>query len=99
MFYVGETDEVSDGGEVLEAEPPRHLAYTFAPIGYPITGVTFDLEPVADGVRLRLVHDRLADPGDVDAWRNGWTPILANLQHYLEGGAVETAADRQAHSR
>jgi len=98
-FYVGETDEVSDGGEVLEANPPRRLAYTFAPVGYPITRVTFYLEPVADGVRLRLVHDRLADPGDVDGWRNGWTPILTNLQHYLEGGPFETAADREARSR
>jgi len=98
-FYVGETDEVSDGGEVLEADPPRHLAYTFAPVGYEITRVTFDLEPVAGGVRLRLVHDRLADPGDVDGWRKGWTPILTNLQHYLEGGAVESLADREARSR
>jgi uncharacterized protein YndB with AHSA1/START domain len=98
-FYVGETDEVSDAGEVLEADPPRHLAYTFAPVGYQITRVTFDLEPVADGVRLRLVHDRLADPGDVEAWRNGWTPILTNLQQYLEGGTVETAADHEARSR
>ena len=38
-------------------------------------------------------------PGDVDAWRNGWTPILTNLQHHLEGGPVETAADREARSR
>jgi uncharacterized protein YndB with AHSA1/START domain len=90
-FYVGDTDEVSDSGEVLEADPPRRLAYTFAPVGYEITRVTFDLEPVADGVRLRLVHDRLADPADVDDWRNGWTPILTNLQNHLEGRAVETA--------
>src|SRR3954463_6604625 len=61
-FYVGDSDEVSDGGEVLEADPPHRLAYTFAPVGYEITRVTFDLEPVADGVRLRLVQDRLPPP-------------------------------------
>jgi uncharacterized protein YndB with AHSA1/START domain len=95
-FYVGDTDEVSDSGEVLESDPPRRLAYTFAPVGYELTRVTFELEPVADGVRLRLVHDRLADPADVEGWREGWTPILTNLQNHLEGGPVETAAERQA---
>jgi uncharacterized protein YndB with AHSA1/START domain len=95
-FYVGDTDDVSDSGEVLEADPPRRLAYTFAPVGYELTRVTFELEPVADGVRLRLVHDRLADPADVEGWRNGWTPILTNLQSHLEGGPVETAAEREA---
>jgi len=89
-FYVGDTDEISDSGEVLEADPPRRLAYTFAPVGYEITRVTFDLESVAEGVRLRLVHDRLADPGDVEGWRQGWTPILTNLKSHLEGGQVET---------
>jgi len=60
--------------------------------------VTFDLEPVPDGVRLRLVHDRLAHPSHVEQWRAGWTPILTNLQNHLEGRAVETTADRQARS-
>jgi len=31
-------------------------------------------------VRLRLVHDELADPNDVEGWRQGWTPILNNLK-------------------
>jgi uncharacterized protein YndB with AHSA1/START domain len=97
-FYVGGTDEVSDGGEVLEADPPRRLAYTFAPVGHEITRVTFDLEAVTDGVRLRLVHDRLADPGDVEGWRQGWTPIMTNLKAHLEGGEVESLADREARS-
>jgi uncharacterized protein YndB with AHSA1/START domain len=95
-FYVADTGEVSDSGEVLEADPPRRLAYTFAPVGYAATRVTFDLGPVADGVRLRLVQDRLADPGDVEGWRQGWTPILTNLRNHLEGGPVETAAEREA---
>jgi uncharacterized protein YndB with AHSA1/START domain len=95
-FHVGGTDQVSDSGEVLEADPPRRLVYTFAPVGYAATRVAFDLEPVAGGVRLRLVQDRLADPGDVEGWRQGWTPILTNLQTYLEGRSVETAAAREA---
>ena len=85
-FYVGDTDEVSDRGEVLEADPPRRLAYTFAPVGYEITRVTFDLEPVADGVRLRLVHDRLADPDDVEGWRKGWTRSSPTCRTTLRAG-------------
>src|SRR3954463_13460011 len=54
--YVGETDEFRAGGGVLGAAPPRRLAYPFAPVGSPIPRVPFALEPVAEGVRLRLVH-------------------------------------------
>jgi uncharacterized protein YndB with AHSA1/START domain len=89
-FYVGDTDTVSDSGEVLECDPPRRLVYSFAPAGYPTSRVAFDLEPQPGGTRLRLVHDQLADPGDVEGWREGWTPILTNLQALLEGREVET---------
>lgn len=84
-FYVGDTDEVSDTGTVLEVEPQRRLAYSFAPTGVPLTRVTFDLEPSGDGVRMRLVHDELADPADAAGWGEGWAPILRNLQAFLEG--------------
>ncbi len=83
-FYDGGTETLTDGGEVLAAEPPRLLSYTFAPVGFASTRVTFELTPAAEGVTLRLVHDQLAQPDDVDAWRAGWAPILANLQAFLE---------------
>jgi uncharacterized protein YndB with AHSA1/START domain len=89
-FYVGDSDTVSDSGEVLECDPPRRLVYSFAPAGYPTSRVAFDLTPQPGGTRLRLVHDQLADPGDVEGWREGWTPILTNLQALLEGREVET---------
>jgi uncharacterized protein YndB with AHSA1/START domain len=90
-FYDGDSDTVTDSGEVLECDPPRRLVYSFAPVGYPASRVASDLEPQPDGTRLRLVHDRLADPGDVEGWREGWTPILTNLQAMLEGRPVEAA--------
>jgi len=43
-------------------------------------------------VSLSLVHDRLTGPDDVEAWRNGWTPILTNLQALLEGRDVVATA-------
>jgi uncharacterized protein YndB with AHSA1/START domain len=95
-FYDGGTDTVTDSGEVLEADPPQRLVYTFAPVGYPSTRVAFDLEPTPDGVRLRLVHDRLADPSQVTEWSEGWTPILENLRTLLEGGRPQTMAEREA---
>jgi uncharacterized protein YndB with AHSA1/START domain len=95
-FFDGGSDTLTDAGEVVEADPPRRLVYTFAPVGYPTTRVTFDVEPVGGGVRLRLVQDRLASPDDVDRWRSGWTPILENLRTFLEGGRPETADERQA---
>jgi uncharacterized protein YndB with AHSA1/START domain len=97
-FHIGDGAEVSDGGEVLECDPPRRLAYTFAQltdgVPGPVTRVRFELEPVAGGVRMLLVHDELAAPGDVEGWRRGWTPILANLQALLEGRAPESAPAR-----
>ena len=96
-FFDGDGEVVTDSGEVLESEPPRRLVYSFAPVGYPATRVAFDLEPQPDGrVRLRLVHDRLADPADVEGWEKGWTPILANLAALLEGRQVETAEERRS---
>lgn len=94
-FFDGDSDTLTDVGEVLEADPPRRLVYSFAPVGYPPTRVAFDLDPQPDDkVRLRLVHDRLTDPADVEAWRKGWTPILDNLKALLEGRQPETAEQR-----
>ena len=104
LFYDGDTGIVTDTGTVLECDRPRRLVYSFQPQvdaeGAPYTGestrVAFDLEPLAsDRVRLRLVHDQLASPDDVGGWRQGWTPILANLQVFLERPAP-TAPPGQA---
>lgn len=95
-FHPGESDEVTDDGEVLEYDPPRRLAYSFRnqsePGGEPhghVSRVAFDVEPLADGGSLlRLVHDRLASPDDVDDWQGGWMPILTGLVAMLEGSDV-----------
>jgi uncharacterized protein YndB with AHSA1/START domain len=81
-FYDGASDTVTDTGVVLESDEPKRLVYSFRQEGYTEhhTRVAFDLEPIDGGVRLRLVHDELAEPGDVEGWRQGWTPILNNLK-------------------
>jgi uncharacterized protein YndB with AHSA1/START domain len=90
-FYDGPSDRVTDVGEVLAYEPARRVSYTFkyldgndAPDEF--TRVTFDLAATADGTRLRLVHDRLARPDDVEGWRRGWTPILDGLRAFVARG-------------
>ncbi|AUS79478.1 ATPase [Actinoalloteichus sp. AHMU CJ021] len=91
-FYDGDSDRVTDSGEVLEVDPTRRLVYSFrqeasdgGPAS-PATRVSFELRPLPGGkVRYRLVHDGLAGAEDVESWREGWTPILANLREYLAG--------------
>ncbi len=93
LFYDGDTDVVTDTGVVLECEPPRRLVYRFryelegeGAADRPFTRVAFDIEPLDGGrVRLRLVHDQLEHPEDVEGWRAGWSPILASLEAFLEG--------------
>lgn len=70
---------------MLECDEPKRLAYSFRQEGVyeHYTRVAIDLEPIDGGVRLRLVHDELADPGDVAGWRQGWTPIINNLKEFL----------------
>jgi uncharacterized protein YndB with AHSA1/START domain len=91
-FYDGASDTVTDTGVVVECDPPNRLVYTFAPVGWPATRVAFTIGPAPDGrVRLRLVQDQLAQPEDVDQWKQGWSPILAGLQRFLESGGVTAA--------
>lgn len=44
--------------EIIELQAPYRLAITWGSTG----GVTFDLEPVGDMVRLTVTHARIADP-------------------------------------
>jgi uncharacterized protein YndB with AHSA1/START domain len=77
-------------GEVLEAQPPRRLVMTW---GEPRdkgrrerhSRVAFEIEPVADMVRLTVTHDDLeADMGRKIA--EGWPRVLSSLKTLLETG-------------
>ena len=79
-------------GEVLEAEPPRRLVLTW---GEPPdkgrrdrhSRVAFDIEPVADMVRLTVTHDEL-EPGSEMQRKisEGWPRVLSSLKSLLETG-------------
>jgi len=84
---------VDIAGTVVECEPPRRLAFTWArPAEVDDTSkhsrVAFDIEPYSDGVvRLTVTHDGLEhDPGMLNGISGGWPQILSNLKTLLESG-------------
>jgi len=91
-FFDSADDSLTDSGEVLVYDEPRTLAYTFKNEFLeehqerPAGRVTFSIEPAGESVvKLQVVHDEIG-ADEVEGWRNGWGPILANLKTYLETG-------------
>lgn len=87
-------------GEVLACEPPRKLTYTWNPAFKPesakkeqgLSRVTYELKPMGDHVRLRLIHENLSpdelekDPNVFRGVNNGWPAVLSSLKSLLETG-------------
>ncbi|MGK6354183.1 SRPBCC family protein [Sphingomonas sp. DT-207] len=76
--------------QVLEAVPNKRFAYSWKgghagnrEYGSPLdTIVTFTLEPVEGGTRLRLVHSGFVLPTNDSAYRNmsgGWTKVVPRI--------------------
>jgi uncharacterized protein YndB with AHSA1/START domain len=96
--YLMEGDEVDIFGEVLAADKPKLLSFTFDTEHKPpelkdhITRVRFELHGQGKTTRLRLVHEDLIeedfekDPNTFKGLNNGWPAILSNLKSVLETG-------------
>ena len=87
--------EVTDSGEILEADPPRRLSYSFKHQkfeelrGEPISRVVFTIEPFGSLVRLTVLHDGFVEGGKyLGAVSNGWPAILSQLKSLLETGKL-----------
>jgi uncharacterized protein YndB with AHSA1/START domain len=88
-------------GEVLEAQPPRRLVISW---GAPAdrgrrdrhSRVTFEIEPVADMVRLTVTHDELEAGSEMHGKiAEGWPRVLSSLKSLLETGRpLQTWAGR-----
>ena len=87
-------------GKVLECEPNRKLVYTWNQNDTPEVAakrsgpsrVTYELTPMGNQVRFRLIHENLL-PGDMEAnpdvqrgINNGWPAVLSSLKSLLETG-------------
>jgi uncharacterized protein YndB with AHSA1/START domain len=90
LMQDGETEFY---GEVLEADPPRRLSYTFKfMMGDVEAGsrVTFDLEPNGSIVKLSLLHEDFSPESVADHFiagiSNGWPAILSCMKSLLETG-------------
>jgi uncharacterized protein YndB with AHSA1/START domain len=86
--------DIKVGGEFLEIDPPRRLAYTWSSSWMPkSTKVLWELEVKDGGTFLRLTHTGFA--GDAEQATNhthGWNQVIVWLQAYVERG--ETVASR-----
>lgn len=94
-------EELGDhAGEVLVCEPYRKLVYTWNQKDSPelaakrkgLSRVTYELTPMGNQVRLRLLHENLL-PEDVEqnpntfrGINNGWPAVISSLKSLLETG-------------
>ncbi len=75
-------------GQILKAEPPKLLQYTFA-IGSSgkTSRVTLELVPETEATKVTVTHDQWAeDDTTYAATADGWPRILSRLKTLLETG-------------
>ena len=78
--------------EVLQAEPPRLLQYTFA-LGpsSKFSRVTIELVPETEATKISVTHDQLAeDDGSYTPTADGWPRVLSRLKTLIETGKTFT---------
>lgn len=77
-------------GEYLVLDRPGRIVFTFsAAPGAGFTRVAVTIEPDGDGALVTLVHAMDAPWADFEArTREGWSTILAGLDHALTGGTT-----------
>ncbi|MBR0929480.1 SRPBCC family protein [Bradyrhizobium sp. 62B] len=89
--------KVTDTGEILEADRPRRLSYTFKHElmeemrNEAATRVVFTLAPFGNLVKLTVTHEGFAAGSKLlDGISKGWPAILSGLKSLLETGKAPT---------
>ena len=87
--------QISDAGEIVEAEPPRRLVIRWQHQSKPELKAegdslcTMDLEPTGAAVKLSITHTIEREPSKlVAAVSGGWPKIMSNLKSLLETGSA-----------
>jgi uncharacterized protein YndB with AHSA1/START domain len=87
--------KTTDIGEILDADRPRRLSYTFRHILNEAarkerpSRVTFVLEQYGKLVKLTLTHeDFAANSVVIDGISKGWPAIMSSLKSLLESGSA-----------
>ena len=93
---------ITDEGEILEADPPRRLSYSFRHVlndemrNEKPTKVVFSIEPHGKFAKLTLSHEGFAEGSKLlDGISKGWPAIMSSLKSLLETGtalAIPTSA-------
>ena len=75
-------------GQVLQADPPKLLQYTFAMgASSNFSRVTIELVPETEATKVSVTHDQwAADDTSYTASADGWPRILSRLKTLLETG-------------
>ncbi|RXH26225.1 ATPase [Bradyrhizobium nanningense] len=89
--------KVTDTGEILEADRPRRLSYTFKHElmeemrNEAATKVVFTLAPYGNLVKLTVTHEGFTTGSKLlDGISKGWPAILSGLKSLLETGKAPT---------
>ncbi len=99
--FMTEDGHVGCEGEILSADYPAELAFTWQFPRNPETAkephsrVTFRLEPIAAGTKLTVLHDQFpADSKMYELVQPGWPLVICGLKTLLESGtAVDFSAE------
>jgi uncharacterized protein YndB with AHSA1/START domain len=92
---VSPDGQISDAGEIVEAEPPRRLVIRWQHQKRPeLKGegesrCTMELEPSGTAVKLSITHTIEREPSKlIEAVSGGWPKIISNLKSLLETGSA-----------
>ena len=87
--------EISDAGEIVEAERPRRLVIRWRHQKKPElkaegeSRCTIELEPSGPAVKLSITHTIEREPSQfIAAVSGGWPKVLSNLKSLLETGST-----------
>ena len=87
--------QITDAGEIVEAEPPRRLVIRWQHHKKPEieaegeSQCTIELEPIETVVKLSITHTIERDPSKfIAAVSGGWPKIISNLKSLLETGSI-----------